>query len=69
MFGVPVEDPMNVYCDKKSVVTNASVPTRDPDWMFSPQSGLADWTESPVRTGLDHDKASPFSPASVHSTM
>jgi len=27
MFGVPVEDPTNVYCDNKSVVTNASVPT------------------------------------------
>jgi len=27
MFGVPVEDPTNVYCDNKSVVINASIPT------------------------------------------
>jgi hypothetical protein len=27
MFGVPIEGPTSVYCDNKSVVTNASVPT------------------------------------------
>jgi Reverse transcriptase (RNA-dependent DNA polymerase). len=27
MFGVPVEGPATIYCDNKSVVTNASVPT------------------------------------------
>ena len=27
MFGIPVESPTNVYCDNKSVVINASVPT------------------------------------------
>jgi hypothetical protein len=26
-FGVPVEDPSNVHCDNKLVVTNVSVPT------------------------------------------
>jgi hypothetical protein len=27
MFGVPIEGTTNVYCDNKSVVTNASIPT------------------------------------------
>lgn len=27
MFGIPIEGPCNVFCDNKSVVTNASVPT------------------------------------------
>lgn len=27
MFGIPIKGPCNVFCDNKSVVTNASVPT------------------------------------------
>jgi hypothetical protein len=27
MFGIPIDGPANVFCDNKSVVTNASVPT------------------------------------------
>lgn len=27
MFGIPIDGPTNIYCDNKSVVTNASIPT------------------------------------------
>ena len=27
MFGIPIDGPANVFCDNKSVVTNATVPT------------------------------------------
>jgi hypothetical protein len=27
MLGIPIDGPANVFCDKKSVVTNATVPT------------------------------------------
>ena len=27
MFGIPIDGPANVFCDNKSIVTNASVPT------------------------------------------
>lgn len=27
MFGIPIEEPTNVFCDNKSVVTNSTVPT------------------------------------------
>ena len=27
MFGIPISGPANIFCDNKSVVTNASIPT------------------------------------------
>jgi hypothetical protein len=27
MFGVPIDGPANVFCDNKSVITNATIPT------------------------------------------
>jgi len=27
MFGIPIDGPVNVFCDNKSVVTNSTVPT------------------------------------------
>jgi hypothetical protein len=27
MFGIPIDGPANVFCDNKSVVTNAIIPT------------------------------------------